>query len=80
MTPKSLTLKENLFSKHKPSNQDVEKLQKTIEESNFTCGDQVDVLDTFVVQERLECKEDIEASYYSALVDGTNHALLIYFT
>ena len=66
-----------VYANHKPSNQKVEELKKTIRESNYTCGDQVDVLDTFVVREELDCKEDIEAAYYSALVDGTNNAPLI---
>ena len=52
-------------------------LQEKIEESNFRCGDTVDILDVFVVKKTLQCGDDIESMYHSGLVDGTPNAPLI---
>ena len=66
-----------VFSQRKPSAEKIASLQQKMEQSKFTCGDQVDVLDVFVAKESLQCADDIESMYYSGLVDGTPNAPLI---
>ena len=41
-----------------------------VEESTFRCGDRIDVMQVFMVNEKLHCTDDIEVPYYSSQVDS----------
>ena len=57
-----------VFSEMKPSEVEIERCVQTIEESSYVCGDRVDVLRRFSVNEKIHCSHDIKTTYYSGLI------------
>ena len=60
-----------VFSETANSNSKVIEMKAKIAESTFRCGDRIDNLKVFAVDERLHCTDDVEKVFYSGLVDST---------
>ena len=60
-----------VYSMKAPSQKKIDDLKETLKDSTYKCGDRIDVLKVFAVNERMHCTSDVEKPFYSGLVDST---------
>ena len=58
-----------VFKQKKASKNEMNEFFESIENLKWTCGDRIDDSRNWVVKERLTCKDHVEGSYYTQIVD-----------
>ena len=67
-----------IFKQEGPNKADVSAFKESLEDFAWTCGDSIDDTKLWITNPKLTCKDDIEAAYYSKLVDKGDHPLVCY--
>ena len=71
---KTCQKKRIVYKKTRPTKDELETFKEGIEDFAWTCGDRIDDTKTWMVNEKMNCKDTIETVYYSSMVDGTQNA------